>query len=173
MGNLKGVGRIYQQTFIDTYSKVVHCKLYTTKTPITAADLLNDKVLPFYTSQNLPMIRILTDRGTEYCGKVEQHDYQLYLVINDIDHTKTKAMSPQTNGICERFHKTILQEFYQVTFRKNLYADMETLQKDLDDWLNYYNNERTHQSKICNGRTPVETLLSGKLIWDGKNLNQI
>jgi transposase InsO family protein len=173
VGNLKGVGRIYQQTFIDTYSKVVHCKLYTTKTPITAADLLNDKVLPFYTSQNLPMLRILTDRGTEYCGKVEQHDYQLYLAINDIDHTKTKAMSPQTNGICERFHKTILQEFYQVTFRKKLYADMETLQKDLDDWLNYYNNERTHQGKICNGKTPMETLLSGKLIWDGKNLNQI
>ncbi len=173
VGNLKGVGRIYQQTFIDTYSKVVHCKLYTTKTPITAADLLNDRVLPFYTSNGLPMLRILTDRGTEYCGKVEQHDYQLYLAINDIDHTKTKAMSPQTNGICERFHKTILQEFYQVTFRKKLYADMETLQKDLDDWLNYYNNERTHQGKICNGRTPMETLLSGKLIWDGKNLNQI
>jgi transposase InsO family protein len=151
----------------------VHCKLYTTKTPITAADLLNDKVLPFYTSHDLPMLRILTDRGTEYCGKVEQHDFQLYLAINDIDHTKTKAMSPQTNGICERFHKTILQEFYQVTFRKKLYAEIETLQKDLDEWLNYYNNERTHQGKVCNGRTPMETLLSGKLIWDGKNLNQI
>jgi len=173
VGNLKGVGRIYQQTFIDTYSKVVHCKLYTTKTPITAADVLNDKVLPFYASQGLPMLRILTDRGTEHCGKVEQHDYQLYLAINDIDHTKTKAMSPQTNGICERFHKTILQEFYQVTFRKKLYGDLDTLQKDLDEWLVYYNNERTHQGKMCNGRTPMETLLSGKLIWDEKNLNQI
>lgn len=119
------------------------------------------------------MLRILTDRGTEYCGKVEQHDYQLYLAINDIDHTKTKAMSPQTNGICERFHKTILQEFYQITFRKKLYEDINSLQKDLDDWLDYYSNERTHQGKICNGRTPMETLLSGKLIWDGKNLNQI
>ncbi|MEQ1485583.1 IS481 family transposase [Methyloglobulus sp.] len=173
VGNLKGVGRIYQQTFIDTYSKVVHCKLYTTKTPITAADVLNDKVLPFYANQGLPVLRILTDRGTEYCGKVEQHDYQLYLAINDIDHTRTKAMSPQTNGICERFHKTILQEFYQVTFRKKLYGDLETLQKDLDEWLVYYNNERTHQGKMCNGRTPMETLLSGKLIWDEKNLNQI
>jgi transposase InsO family protein len=173
VGNLKGVGRIYQQTFIDTYSKVVHCKLYTTKTPITAADVLNDKVLPFYASHGLPMLRILTDRGTEYCGKVEQHDYQLYLAINDIDHTRTKAMSPQTNGICERFHKTILQEFYQVTFRKKLYGDLDTLQKDLDEWLVYYHNERTHQGKMCNGRTPMETLLSGKLIWDEKNLNQI
>lgn len=173
VGNLKGVGRIYQQTFVDTYSKVAHCKLYTSKTPITAADLLNDRVLPFYEAQGLPMLRILTDRGTEYCGKVEQHDYQLYLAINDIDHTKTKAMSPQTNGICERFHKTILQEFYQVTFRKKLYADLESLQMDLDNWLWHYNNERTHQGKMCCGRTPMATLLDGKRVWAEKNLNQI
>ena len=173
VGNLKGVGRIYQQTYVDTYSKVAHCKLYTTKTPITAADLLNDKVLPFYESQQLPVLRILTDRGTEYCGKVEHHDYQLYLAINDIDHTKTKAMSPQTNGICERFHKTILNEFYQVTFRKKLYQTLEELQKDLDEWLSYYNNERTHQGKMCNGRTPVETLIDGKRVWAEKNLTRI
>ena len=152
VGNIKGVGHIYQQTFIDTYSKVVHCKLYTTKTPITAADLLNDRVLPFYESQGLPMLRILTDRGTEYCGKVEHHDYELYLALNDIDHTKTKAASPQTNGICERFHKTILQEFYQITFRKKLYSSLEELQLDLDGWLKFYNTERTHQGKVCNGR---------------------
>jgi transposase InsO family protein len=173
VGNLKGVGRIYQQTYVDTYSKVAHCKLYTTKTPITAADLLNDKVLPFYESQQLPVLRILTDRGTEYCGKVEHHDYQLYMAINDIDHTKTKAMSPQTNGICERFHKTILNEFYQVTFRKKLYQTLEELQKDLDEWLSYYNNERTHQGKMCNGRTPVETLIDGKRVWAEKNLTRI
>lgn len=173
VGNLKGVGRIYQQTFVDTYSKVAHCKLYVSKTPITAADLLNDRVLPFYESHSLPMLRILTDRGTEFCGRVEQHDYQLYLAINDIDHTKTKAMSPQTNGICERFHKTILQEFYQITFRKKLYSDLETLQSDLDEWLYYYNNARTHQGKMCCGRTPIETLLDGKRIWAEKNLTQI
>lgn len=173
VGNLKGVGRIYQQTYVDTYSKVAHCKLYTTKTPITAADILNDKVLPFYEANTLPVLRILTDRGTEYCGKVEQHDYQLYLAINDIDHTKTKAMSPQTNGICERFHKTILQAFYQVTFPKKLYSNLDELQKDLDEWLVYYNNDRTHQGKMCHGRTPMDTLLDGKQIWMQKNLNQI
>ncbi|RUS65986.1 hypothetical protein CUZ56_02342 [Saezia sanguinis] len=173
VGNLKGVGRIYQQTFVDTYSKVAHCKLYTSKTPITAADLLNDKVLPFYTSHELPMLRILTDRGTEFCGAVERHDYQLYLALNDIDHTKTKAMSPQTNGICERFHKTILQEFYQITFRKKLYSTLDELQQDLDVWLEFYNNERTHQGKMCCGRTPMQTLLEAKLIWQEKNLNQI
>ena len=173
VGNLKGVGRIYQQTFVDTYSKVAFAKLYTTKTPITAADTLNDRVLPFFEQEELPRLRILTDRGTEYCGRVDQHDYQLYLAINDIDHTKTKVKSPQTNGICERFHKTILQEFYQVTFRKKLYDSLEELQNDLDDWLNFYNTERTHQGKMCCGRTPMDTLLDGKSIWAEKNLAQI
>jgi transposase InsO family protein len=168
VGTLKGVGRIYQQTFVDTYAKVAFAKLYTTKTPITAADLLNDRVLPFYVGQELPLLRILTDRGTEYCGRAEKHDYQLYLALNDIEHTKTKAKRPQTNGICERFHKTILQEFYQVTFRKKIYKDIESLQEDLDEWLQYYNNERTHQGKMCCGRTPMETLEDGKGIWKQK-----
>ncbi len=97
----------------------------------------------------------------------------LYLASNDIDHTKTKAMSPQPNGICERFHKTILNAFYQVTFRKKLYSTMEALQKDLDDWMESYNNDRTHQGKMCCGRTPMETLLDGKPIWTEKNLAQI
>ena len=173
VGTIKGVGRIYQQTFVDTYSKWATAKLYTTKTPITAADLLNDRVLPYFESQGMGIIRILTDRGTEYCGKAENHDYQLYLAVNDIEHTKTKAAHPQTNGICERFHKTILQEFYQITFRKKIYRSIEELQHDLDEWLWYYNNERTHQGKMCCGRTPLETLIDGKEIWRNKidNLN--
>jgi hypothetical protein len=81
------------------------------------------------------------------------------------------VQSPQTNGICERFHKTILQEFYQVTFRKKLYDNIDELQKDLDEWLNYYNNERTHQGKMCCGRTPIQTLLDGKQLWTEKFIN--
>tara|TARA_R100001086_G_C11814177_1_gene252379 strand:- start:109 stop:1143 length:1035 start_codon:yes stop_codon:yes gene_type:complete len=168
VGTFKGVGRVYQQTYVDTYAKVAHCKLYTTKTPVTAADLLNDRVLPFYASHELPVLRILTDRGTEYCGKVEQHDYQLYLALNEIEHTRTKARHPQTNGICERFHKTILQEFYQPALRRKIYGSLEALQEDLDVWLDYYNNERTHQGKKCCGRTPLATLLDGKSIWKEK-----
>lgn len=119
------------------------------------------------------MLSILTDRGTEYCGKVEHHDYQLYLVINDTYHLKTKAMSPQTYGICERFHKAILNEFYQVTFRKKLYSSLEELQKDLDEWMIYYNNDWTDQGQMCCGRKPLETLSDGKSIWTEKNLAQI
>lgn len=170
VGNLKGVGRIYQQTFVDTYAKVAFAKLYTTKTPITSADLLNDRVLPFFESHGVGLLRMLTDRGTEYCGKPETHDYELYLGVNDIDHTKTKAQHPQTNGICERFHKTILQEFYQVTFRKKIYRSLEELQTDLDEWIEDYNERRTHQGKMCCGRTPMETFLDGIKLWREKSI---
>ena len=168
VGTIKGVGRIYQQTFVDTYSKWAAAKLYPTKTPITGADLLNDRVLPFFSSQKMGVIRILTDRGTEYCGKLETHDYQLYLGINGIEHTKAKARHPQTNGICERFHKTILDEFYKVAFRRKLYHSLEELQADLDAWIGNYNRERTHQGKMCCGRTPMQTLLDGKQLWKEK-----
>ena len=168
VGTFKGIGRVYQQTYVDTYAKVAHCKLYTTKTPIASADLLNDRVLPFYAEHDLPVLRILTDRGTEYCGKVEQHDYQLYLALNEIEHTRTKARHPQTNGICERFHKTILQEFYQSALRRKIYGTLDELQSDLDDWLQEYNYHRTHQGKMCCGRTPIETLEDGKRIWKEK-----
>ena len=120
----------------------------------------------------MSLLRILTDRGTEYCGKVDQHDYELYLAVNDIEHTKTKAYHPQTNGICERFHRTILQEFYQIAFRKKIYNSLEELQRDLNSWLIEYNERRTHQGKMCNGRTPLETFLDGVRISREKNLSQ-
>lgn len=159
VGNLKGVGRVYQQTFIDTYAKVGFAKLYDRKTPITAADLLNDRVLPFYDEHEIPLQRVLTDRGTEYCGNPERHEYELYLAVEDVDHTRTKTKSPQTNGICERFHKTLLDEFYRIAFRKKIYRTIEELQADLDLWIDDYNRNRPHQGRWCFGKTPMQTFL--------------
>lgn len=171
VGTLKGVGRIYQQTFVDTFSKHAICKLYTMRTSLTAADILNDRVLPFYEEQGIRLLRILTDRGTEFCGKPDEHPYQLFLALNDVDHSTTKARHPQTNGICERFHKTLLHEFYQVAFRKKIYRSLDELQVDLDVWLRHYNEERTHQGKHCDGRTPMRTFLDGKSIAMEKMLH--
>lgn len=171
VGTIKGVGRIYQQTFIDTYSRVAFAKLYLQKHAVTAADILNDRVIPFFDEQGIPLLRILTDRGTEYCGKKDQHEYQLYLALEDIDHTKTKVKSPQTNGICERFHKTILEEFYQVAFRKKIYPSMEELQTDLDLWIEHYNVQRTHSGRFCYGKTPMQTFNDSKHIAKEKILN--
>jgi transposase InsO family protein len=159
VGNMKGVGRIYQQTFIDTYSKVVCAKLYDRKTPITAADLVNDRVIPLFESHDVKLTRILTDRGSEYCSNPERHEYELYLAVEDIDHTRTKTKSPQTNGICERFHKTVLNEFYRVAFRKRVYRSMDELQDDLDAWVREYNETRPHQGRWCFGKTPMQTFL--------------
>jgi transposase InsO family protein len=157
VGTMKGVGRIYQQTFIDTYSRVAQAKLYTEKAAITAADMLNDKVIPFFDGQGVALLRVLTDRGTEYCGKVENHSYQLYLAMEDIDHSKTKANHPQTNGICERFHRTMKQEFFDIAFRKKIYASLEELQVDVDHWIAKYNETRPHSGKYCYGKTPMQT----------------
>lgn len=173
VGYLKGVGRIYQQTVIDTYSSVAFAKIYTAKIPVTAADVLNDRVLPFFEDQQIPILRVLTDRGTEFSGSLDKHPYELYLELNEIEHTKTKAKSPQTNGICERAHQTILNEFYRVTFRKKVYAELESLQFDLDEYMNEYNYRRTHQGKRCQGRTPMETFLEGKKYFQEKNLETL
>jgi transposase InsO family protein len=157
---------------VDTYASVAFAKLYTSKVPVTAADILNDRVVPFFEEENIPILRVLTDRGTEFCGSPERHPYQLYLQLNDIDHSKTKVRSPQTNGICERFHQTVLNEFYRVTFRKKIYSDIETLQRDLDEYIVEYNTERTHQGKRCKGRTPMETFIDGKKLFNEKNIRE-
>jgi transposase InsO family protein len=172
VGYLKGVGRIYQQTVVDTYSSVAFGKLYTSKVPVTAADTLNDRVLPFFEEQSIPILRVLTDRGTEFCGSPDKHPYQLYLQLNEIDHTRTKVRSPQSNGICERFHQTVLNEFYRITFRKKIYSDIETLQIDLDQYMVEYNTERTHQGKRCKGRTPMETFIEGKKLFYEKDIKE-
>ena len=173
MGTLKGVGRIYQQTFIDTYTKMAFVKLYDRKNALVAADVLNDRVIPFYEENGVRLLRILTDRGTEYCGNRERHEYQLYLAIEDIDHSRTKARSPQTNGICERFHRTMQDEFYAIAFRKKIYHSLDEIQKDADRWIEEYNTERTHSGKYCFGKTPWQTFLDSKYLADEKMLDRL
>ena len=171
VGTLKGVGRIYQQTFVDTYAKVAFAKLYDRKNALVAADMLNDKVVPFFDEHDVKLLRVLTDRGTEYCGKREDHEYQLYLSLEDIDHSRTRVRSPQSNGICERFHRTILDEFYRIAFRKKIYNTLDELQADLDTWLKEYNEQRPHSGKYCFGKTPMQTFMDSIPLAKAKMLN--
>jgi hypothetical protein len=165
IGYIKGVGKIYQQTGIDTFSNYGFAKVYADKTAITAADFLNDKVLPFFDSEGIGLLRTLTDRGAEYCGAESRHPYQLFLHLNTIEHSRTKARHPQTNGCTERLNQIIQEEFYSVAFRKTLYTSIEQLQKDLDVFMDHYNNERTNQGKRCQGRTPRQTWDEGKPLY--------
>ncbi len=138
---------------------------------LVAADLLNDRVVPWFEQQGLPLLRILTDRGTEYCGNREHHEYQLYLAIEDIDHSKTRARRSQSNSICERFHKTIQHEFYNIAFRKKTYHSVEELQQDLDGWIDYYNEQRPHSGRYCYGKTPLQTFADSRHLAEEKMLD--
>jgi transposase InsO family protein len=173
VGYIKGVGKIYQQTFIDTYTRVAFAKVYDRKNALVASDMLNDKVLPFYEEQNVDLLRVLTDRGTEYCGAREHHEYELYLSIEDIDHSRTKAKSPQTNGICERFHRTMQEEFYAIAFRKKMYQNLEDLQEDIDQWISFYNEQRPHSGRYCFGKTPMQTFTDSKELAKAKDVNNL
>jgi transposase InsO family protein len=173
VGTIKSIGRIYQQTFIDTYAKVAFAKLYDRKNALVAADMLNDRVVPFYEEHGVPLLRVLTDGGTEYCGNREAHEYQLYLAVENIDHSRTRAKSPQTNGICERFHRTIQEEFYSVAFRKKLYTTLDELQQDLDIWLREYNEQREHSGRYCFGKTPMQTFLDSIHLAREKMLDRL
>ena len=154
IGYIKNVGKIYQQTAIDTDSNVGFAKVYPDKTALTAADFLNNKVLLFFDFENITLLRILTDRGTEYCGRIETHTYQLFLHLNGVIHSRTKVRHPQTNGSTERLNQIVQNEFYKVAFRKNIYKTIEEIQIDLDTFMDNYNTERTNQGKHCQGITP-------------------
>ena len=161
VGRIKGVGRVYLQAVVDTYGSFAFGKLYTSKKQETAADILYDKVLPFYTEKKIKVENILTDNGTEYKGRPMIHLYEIFLELNDINHRKTKVASPRTNGFVERFNRTVLDEFFRTAFRKKLYDSIPSLQEDLDLWLNHYNYERPHRGYRNQGRRPIETFEIG------------
>ncbi len=166
IGYIKGVGKIYQQTAIDTHSNVGFAKVYLEKTSLTAADFLNDKVLPFFDEQSIRVLRILSDNGAEYCGRPENHPYQLFLHLNGIEHTRIKVRHPQTNGAVEQLNQTVQEEFYKVAFRKKLYRSAEEIQADLDEFMTWYNQERTNQGRYCQGRTPMDTFADGLELYN-------
>lgn len=161
VGTIKGVGRISLQSVVDAFCSHAFGKLYLSKLPITAVDVLHDRVLPFYEQHGVTVEHVLTDNGRECCGRPLQHPYELFLAINQIGHRNTKVHAPYTNGFCERFHRTVWDEFFKVTFRKTWYHSLAELQADLDAWLEEYNLVRSHHGYRTQGRTPRQAFLDG------------
>jgi transposase InsO family protein len=157
VGRLKGVGRVYLNAVVDTFSSHTWGFLHVSKRPEAAVALLHNDVLPFYAERALEVTAILTDNGREYCG-TDAHPYEVYLALNDIEHRTTKLRTPQTNGFVERFNRTVLEEFFRQAFRTKLYESVEALQADLDAWLVHYNTERPHLGYRNQGRRPIETI---------------
>jgi transposase InsO family protein len=157
-GTLKGVGKVYVQVVVDTFCSLAFAKLYTAKFPVTACDLLYDRVLPFYDELGVEVGAILTDNGREFCGKPESHPYELLLSMEGIEHRTTKVRSPRTNGFVERMNRTLLDECFRVTGRTTWYTEVAEIQQDLDRFMEYYNLQRSHQGYRLNGRTPAQAL---------------
>lgn len=161
VGTLKGIGRVYLQTVIDCHSRYAWGRLYTTKVPVTAVQTLNNEVLPFFEEHGVKIETVLTDNGREYCGRPDQHPFELFLQLEDIEHRTTRVRRPQSNGYVERLHRTLLDEHFRVAGRTKFYESVQEMQNDLDIYLEKYNTTRVHQGRNMNGRTPIQTFIEG------------
>jgi transposase InsO family protein len=161
VGTIKRVGRIYMQSVVDAFCSLGFGKLYLSKLPMTAVDILHERVLPFYDERGVAIEHLLTDNGREFCGRPLHHPYELFLAVSQIEHRNTRVHAPYTNGFCERFHRTASDEFFKVAFRQKLYLSVAELQADLDAWLEQYNTARPHHGYRTQGRTPLQAFTDG------------
>jgi transposase InsO family protein len=168
VGTLKGVGKLYLQTSIDCHSRYAWARLYPSKLPMTAVHLMNGDVIPTFEEHGAKIETVLSDNGREFCGRPDQHPYELYLQLEEIEHRTTRVKRPQSNGIIERFHRTLLDEHFRVEGRRTWFETIEEMQKVLDEYLVAYNTRRPHQGRGMNGRTPALAFIEGL----PKNANQ-
>jgi transposase InsO family protein len=161
VGTLKGVGKVYLQTVLDTFSRMAWGHFYTSKLPVTAVHVLNDRVLPFFDEHGLRIHSVLSDNGREFCGRPDRHPYEIFLQLEEIEHRTTKVRRPQSNGFIERFHRTLLDEHLRVKGRTTWYESLDEMQSDLDQYLEIYNSKRPHRGRMMNGRTPLTAFRSG------------
>ncbi len=161
VGTLKGVGKLYLQTAIDCHSRYAWARLYPSKLPVTAVHLMNGDVIPTFEAHQARIETVLSDNGREFCGRPDQHPYELFLQLEEIEHRTTRVKRPQSNGIVERFHRTLLDEHFRVEGRRTWFETIEEMQAVLDDFLTGYNQRRPHQGRNMNGRTPAKAFVEG------------
>jgi transposase InsO family protein len=161
VGAMKGVGKLYLQTAIDCHSRYGWARLYPSKLPVTAVHMLNTDVLPTFEEHNARISVVLSDNGREFCGRPDRHPYELFLQLEDIEHRTTRVKRPQSNGIVERFHRTLLDEHFRVEGRRTWFETIDEMQKVLDEYLVTYNTKRPHQGRGMNGRTPITVFKAG------------
>jgi transposase InsO family protein len=161
VGTLKGVGKVYLQTAIDCHSRFAWARLYPNKLPVTAVQLLNNDVLPTFEAHGASIDAVLSDNGREFCGREDQHPYELFLQLEGIEHRRTQVKRPQTNGIVERLHRTLLDEHFRIEGRRTWFETIEEMQVSLDGYLEAYNTKRPHQGRGMHGRTPGQAFIEG------------
>ena len=161
VGTLKGVGRVYLQSALDCFSRYAWGRLYTSKLPMTAVQLLNNEVPPTFEAHGARAQTVLSDNGREFCGRPDRHPYELFLQLEEIEHRTTRVRRPQSNGFVERLHRTLLDEHFRVMGRKKFYESVDQMQADLETYLKFYNEQRPHQGRSMNGKTPLSVFCAG------------
>jgi len=157
---LKGVGRIYQFTAIDTNSSFGVAYLYADKSAASAVDFIA-KTIALFKALAIVIHSVLTDNGKEYTSHWgSSHVFEEYLLGQGIKHRYTKVACPWTNGYAERLNRTLLEEFYQPALMRKNYASIKDLQADLNRYLYFYNFQRTHQGYRLKGSKPCIKLFS-------------
>jgi transposase InsO family protein len=161
IGVLKGVGKVYLQTAIDCHARFAWARLYPNKLPLTAVQLLDHDVLPTFEAHDARIEVVLSDNGREFCGRPDRHPYELFLQLEGIEHRTTRVSRPQSNGIVERLHRTLLDEHFRIEGRRTWFETLDEMQAVLDDYLDGYNHRRPHQGRGMNGRTPAQAFIDG------------
>jgi transposase InsO family protein len=161
VGHLKGVGKVYLQTAIDCHSRHAWARLYPNKLPVTAVQLMNNDVLATFEAHGVTITAVLSDNGREFCGREDRHPYELFLQLEGIEHKRTRVNRPQSNGIVERLHRTLLDEHFRVEGRRTWFETIDEMQVVLDQYLIDYNTKRPHQGRGMNGRTPITAFIAG------------
>jgi transposase InsO family protein len=142
------------QVIVDVFCSLAFAKVYNSKMPITACDLLYDRVLPFYEELGIEVGSVLTDNGREFCGREDKHPFELLLAMEGIEHRRTKVRTPRTNGFVERMNRTLLDECFRIAGRTTWYTDISEIQRDLDIFMEKYNLRRSHPGVQTQGQNP-------------------
>jgi len=151
IGNLKGVGKMWQLTACDAASSYAMAKVVPANNATEAAQFLRDVVAVELNEAGWKLWRVLTDGGSEFKGAFDEMCRQL-----NVRHTRTQPRHAWTNGFVERLQGTILHEHWRIAFRRRYFRRRHQLQVSLDSFVDFYNFERPHQGYRTKGRTPAE-----------------
>ncbi|PRD40626.1 IS481 family transposase [Phyllobacterium phragmitis] len=157
VGSFEGIGKIYLHAVVDTYGSYAFGLLQASRQLEVAVAVLHGSALPFFRKLGLSVAAVLTHNTREFRG-ADPHPYELYLKLNGIEHRRPRAKTSRTNGFIERFNAISFNEFFRIKMRDNFYDTVDALQADFDQWLTYYNTERSHLGYRNQGRSPIEAI---------------
>lgn len=154
VGKLKGVGKVWQFTAVDTATRWAVIWLHAGERTAQAAAAFLDVAIDRFAQAGIELSGVLTDRGHEFKGRT----FQNHASDLGIEQTFTPPRSPNFNAVCERFQGTVLEEFYRPAFHRQFFTSAAALDAQLQPWLDRYNTRRRNHGDFMAGRRPIDLL---------------